>query len=163
MSDSDVLSNFYPRAIIYNIISFASSEHAYQYEKCVSLHHKEAVESILSAPTAKYIAASVIGDTDYKVWIHHSESTMLKVLFKAKCHQPFHDESGDSILVEDTSNTFWGAGLSPTQVINTKPSYFKGDNIVVKLLMVLRTDLQKEITYPKENAISKQNTPKKVR
>ena len=77
---------------------------------------------------------------------------MLKVLqFKAKCHQLFHDaliESGDSILVEAILNTLC-SGLSPTQLINTRPSYFKGDNILDKLFMVLRTYSQEEITYLK--------------
>ena len=60
--------------------SFASSEHAYRYEQCVGLLHKEVAESILSAPTAK--EAKSIADG-----VVHSESTMLKVLqFKSKCH-----------------------------------------------------------------------------
>ena len=107
-SDSDVISNFYPCNITYNSTSFASSEH----EKCVILHHKKTVESILSAPTAraaKSIDDSVVSDSDYKVWIDHSESTMLKVLqFKARCHQSVHDALSIIMLSMMRQYSSWG-------------------------------------------------------
>ena len=59
---------------------------------------------------------------------------MFKILEqKAKCYKPFRDallSSGSSILVEATSNEYWGADLNTDQVKVTKPSFFKGTNVL---------------------------------
>lgn len=146
--DTDVLSNFYPCSISYNNINFKSAEHSYQYEKLISLHYTDAAQEVIDAATAR--AAKVIADrvtrpTDLELWKPHSLGAMEKVIHhKAKCHGPFREaliKSGHDILVESTSNTFWGAGLSSGQILNTKPSFFPGENMLGKLLMKLRSEL----------------------
>ena len=51
--DTDVSSNMHPCKITYKGQDFASSEHAYQHEKCKILMKNDAVDEILRSPTGR--------------------------------------------------------------------------------------------------------------
>ena len=104
------LSNFYPAPIAIWNMNFASSEHAYQYRKCVALGKKEAAANVLRC--AKPVQAKKIGDdlsTDDK-WEDMKQGAMYEILkVKARQCPNFFDElrkSGNCPLIENTPNIY---------------------------------------------------------
>ena len=128
------LSNFYEFPLRIWNMNFPSSEHAYQYKKCISTGNNTAATSVLRAPApvdAKHIGDKVV--TDDK-WEDLQQGSMYEIL-KTKSRQcpQFREsllQSHDRQLIENTPNRFWGRG-----------SDGQGLNMLGKLLMVLRSEL----------------------
>ena len=128
------LSNFYPAPIAIWNMNFASSEHAYQYRKCVALGKKEAAANVLRC--TKPVQAKKIGDdlsTDDK-WEDMKQGAMYEILkVKARQCPNFFGalrKSGNCPLIENTPNIYWGRGHNG-----------EGLNMLGRLLMMLRSEL----------------------
>ena len=128
------LSNFYVTPIEIWNMKFTSSEHAYQYRKCVALGNNEAAANVLRCP--KPVQAKKIGDdqTTNNRWEDIKQGAMYEIL-KVKIRQCplFLDtlrQSGNSPQIENTPNDYWGRGPNG-----------KGLNMLGRLLMMLRSEL----------------------
>ena len=131
---TSVFSNFYETPIAIWGMNFKSSEHAFQYNKCITVGNKNTATNVLKAPTP--LDAKRMGDTvsTNPRWHDIKQGTMLEIL-KAKSRQcpRFHQEllqSGNRMLIEDTPDSFWGRGPNG-----------QGLNILGKLLTMLRDEL----------------------
>ena len=133
------LSNFYEAPITIWNMKFLSSEHAFQYRKCISLGKNSEAADVLKAPTpldAKRIADQVRTDSR---WDDIKQGAMYEIL-KCKSRQcpQFFDalqQSLDRPLIENTTNPYWGRGNNG-----------QGLNMLGSLLTVLRSELS--ITEP---------------
>ena len=115
-------------------MNFASSEHAYQYRKCIFMDNKTAAGNVLKTDTGAQ--AKKIGDDvgTSQNWQDAQQGAMSEIL-KAKARQCpqfvralMNSNSRD--LIEDTPNTFWGRG-----------SNGNGLNMLGRLLMTLRAEI----------------------
>ena len=157
------LSNFYPcdlQVPEYDIV-FASVEHYFQWEKAICLGKTDVADQILDAPHAA--AAKSIADShlekevkkeDTKWNVDVAKRTMEKALeAKLECCPEFRQtlmDTGDAILAEATSDTFWGSGLLPKVVKTTKPDFWPGKNILGQMLMTLREEENKFQAFEKK-------------
>ena len=152
--DDDVLSNMYLCDIMYDNTSFSSVEHAYQYAKCSFFNKRDIAQNILLAPTAreaKLLAEHIIkNDAELEHWKVSNIYIMEEILqCKAKSCILFKDTlvgSDDNILAEATSDVFWEAGLTPSQIEHIHSKFFKGRNVLGNLMMSLRSKLRNELT-----------------
>ena len=131
---TSVFSNFFETHIAIWGMNFKSSEHAFQYNKCMTVGNNATAAKVLKASTP--LEAKRIGDTVSTIprWHDIKQGTMLEIL-KAKSRQcpRFHQEllqSGNRKLIEDTPDSFWGRGPNG-----------QGLNILGKLLTMLRDEL----------------------
>ena len=130
------LSNFFYSPLVIWNMNFKTSEHAYQYRKCVFLGDNNAAAQVLRTATPQ--DAKKIGDSQptNEKWDDVKQGAMYEIL-KSKARQcpRFHQELSQSHsrdIVEDTPNDFWGRGPNGN-----------GVNMLGKLLMVLRSELCK--------------------
>ena len=131
---TSVFSNFFETPIAIWGINFKSSEHAFQYKKCMIAGNNATATNVLKASTP--LNAKRMGDSiaTNPRWHDIKQGTMLEIL-KAKSRQcpRFRQEllqSGDRKLIEDTPDSFWGRGRNG-----------QGLNILGKLLSMLRDEL----------------------
>ena len=108
------LSNFFPCNLNIWNMHFRSSEHAYQYKKCIETNNNSAASNVLRTETA--VEAKRIGDEigTSQEW-QGMQQAIMKEILKAKsqqCPQFVRAlvNSNSRPLVEDTPNHFWGRG-----------------------------------------------------
>ena len=149
---ADPLCNFYICDFMHREHRFISSEHAYQYEKCINVENEAAAKAVLEAPSpraAKDIA-STIPQSDLKEWHEIKDVVMYNILVsKAKCVPVFKHalmDSGTSYLVEATSDLFWGCGLNAELATTTHFKYYLGYNVLGYVLSKVRTSLTEPST-----------------
>lgn len=143
----NILCNFYKNNLKFDGMTFTSVEQAYQFKKCKYLEEDDLASKILktdSPDEAKEIASHVKHD---EKWHEASVDTMKQIL-EARANQctDFVSallESGDKLIVEATTDTFWACGLGPNLAKTTKPSFHPGHNMLGGLLMDLRSKLKK--------------------
>ena len=128
------LSNFFEFPLSIWNMNFESSEHAYQYHKCISLSNRTAATDVLRAPTP--LEAKKIGDNlrSSEDWEDSKQGVMYEIL-RSKSRQcpEFLQALNDSqhrTLIEDTPNAYWGRGRDS-----------QGLNMLGRLLMTLRSEL----------------------
>ena len=136
------LSNFYPCSLTMNNVHFKSSEHAFQYQKCIQHGDQSKAANILKAETA--LDAKRIGDTIPKnsEWNDTMQGKMYDIL-KAKSRQcpqfvTALINSNSRPLIEDTPNSYWGRGPEGD-----------GLNMLGRLLTTLRAELQSNNFTPR--------------
>ena len=146
----NTLSNFYPSNIRVWNMSFASSEHAYQYRKAIEMGFHDTAERIRHANTprqAQLIAEEI--KTDDR-WAEIKRDVMdLLLREKAKqCPEYRQDllRSNDQILVEDTNHNYWGRGRNGL-----------GLNMLGNLHMTIRNELPNWIG--EKSSLSPRQTP----
>ena len=128
------LSNFFPFPMNIWNLSFKSSEHAYQYRKCIHMNNNTAAADVLKAEIASQ--AKWIGDSIgvSQSWKDIQTTTMMEILRvkSRQCPQFVRAlvNSNSRPLIEDTPNEFWGRGPNG-----------RGQNTLGKLLTTLRTEL----------------------
>lgn len=135
-------SNLYRRKIIYNNLTWDSTESAYQFHKFTD---SKLSAWILQAPRQSILAmtAHLFNIPRYKEMYVRPDWDKIKVdLMRELLYCKFYQHkdlkiclisTGSSLLVEDTTDDyFWGCGSEGT-----------GKNILGKLLMEVRADLQK--------------------
>ena len=130
------LSNFYPVDITYDNITYASSEHAYQAQKCKILVDRLKFSDI-SAAQAKHLGKKVESRTDWedvRVQIMHD---ILELKFQNKKMRKMLLATGDRYLMEGNywNDSFWGYDLKRN----------KGENVLGNLLCKIRSDIRAEM------------------
>ena len=153
----DPLSNFYPADIYCEGILFKSAEHRYQYKK--AMHHGDdrIAEKVLRAHNA--LEAMRLGEGVHKSdhWKRMALQVMRPTLMvKAQQVAIFRQalrDSGTSILVEATSDRYWGSGLNPPECRQTRPSNWPGENRLGHLLMEVRRAVQRNTPYTHSSAV----------
>ena len=138
------LSNFFPCSLTIQNVTFKSSEHAYQYRKCLQSGDNNKAANVLKADTA--LDSKRIGDSIPKnpQWEDSMQGAMYEIL-KVKSRQcpQFYTalmNSNNRPLVEDTPNAYWGRGPEG-----------KGLNMLGRLLTTLRAELQSNSYTPHPN------------
>ena len=147
-ADSNPLSNFFKCTIDYNGHAFKSSEHIYQFTKCMFLKHDDLANLIYTTETPRDVKA--LSDKLNKhermaEWSNIKVDVMRKILrAKWNCSGRFRQTlmaTSNMTIAEATSDTFWGVGVAPNLALHTKPAHFLGLNQLGKLLMDLRNDV----------------------
>ena len=144
-ADSNPLSNFFRCMITIQGRDFRTSEHAYQYTKCMFLDNTDLAEQVISAETphdAKAVASRVNCDVRMAEWDKIRVDAMSKILkFKWNSSGRFRQTlmaTSNMTIAEATSDMFWGVGVAPNLALHTNPKKFLGQNHLGKCLMELR-------------------------
>ena len=140
-----VMSNMYPCTVPFRNKQFPSSEHAYQWEKAMTVGDFSAAQQILEAPdgfTAKKISQRMDKQC-LDIWRQHYSVRVMKKIAQAKFEnvEEFREELIDSkgmFLIETTSDTFWGVGFLQDVAAYCRPQYWPGENVMGRILMELR-------------------------
>lgn len=127
------LSNFYPARIEYKGITYASSEHAYQAQKCINEADKMRFLNITPGQ-AKRLGRKV---ESFETWDDVRVQVMYEILsikFKDKILQELLLATGNKYLVEGNyhSDAFWGYDLKKN----------KGENVLGNLLVRIRNEIK---------------------
>ena len=137
-------SNLSPAPIEIDGVLYASTEHFYQYNKCLaSGNHTAAAEVLLSKePESAMTAGAAVKAT--KEWTQTEGKRIMKRAAKIK-FTPQHMQqklrsTGDRHIAEATRNTLWGVGVPFTSDCLNMDTY-KGENIMGQILMELRAEL----------------------
>ena len=140
-------SNLYMCQIKIFSQTFTSSEAAYQYRKAIFHDDFNTADNILRAPSSEYAMKGGKEIKTNKLWDEHRDEFMERIL-RAKAEQvpKFQStllDSGDAILLEDTTDTHWAKGIPGEE----------GEQVLGKLLMKIRKDLQNSInrSTPEKN------------
>ena len=150
----NALSNFFPCQLYYKGQSFASSEHLYQYLKAEYHDQPEICHEIINCGTANqamYVGRKIVPSSS---WYDCCDQKMNFVLeLKAKQCSDFRkalEDSRDNILIEGTTDKYWGAGLRFEESKRLSPTNIPGKNKLGVLLMDIRNKLN-EIPVEKKN------------
>ena len=144
------LSNFFPCPLTINNTHFKSSEHAYQYRKCMHHNNNNKAANVLRAETA--LEAKRIGDSVQTTtqWEDSMQGTMSEILkLKSRQCPQFYTalmNSNSRPLIEDTPNSYWGRGPEGN-----------GLNMLGRLLTTLRAELQSNSFTPRPTVIPPHN------
>ena len=145
-----VLSNFYPCSFIYKGYWFNCGEQAYQWEKAIFHYRLNIAEYILKLkdPYAQKICTkSLVIDEE---WLTKRVFYMKQILIAKSEFVPEYKHlllHSKGVLVEATANErFWSCGLNKSAVYQCKQSDWHGENMLGKLHMELREELQSVCT-----------------
>lgn len=137
------LSNLHPCLFTIDNTDYQSTEHYYQYRKCLANNDKLTAEKALNASTPE--AAMLIGKQVQakREWI---ESTGIKLMEKATTAKFSQNQSlmdhlkktEKKTIVESTRNNFWGSGISFTNRDALNADKYAGKNQMGKILMDIR-------------------------
>jgi len=143
-----VFSNFYLGELNYNGILFKSSEHAYQYSKCIYFKEKNVGYSILrcdNAYNAKMCVKNIFSKSQMCTWKTISYNIMYQILLAKYKYVPLFRQalimSKDSKLIEANQwDFYWGCGLSLEDLLLSKTIEHNGNNIMGSLLERIRSE-----------------------
>ena len=148
-ADSNPLSNFFKCNITFQDRVFKSSEHAYQFTKCMFLNREDLAESVYDAETprdSKSIAAALHCHEQMAEWTKIKVNAMCKILAaKWNCSGRFRQtlmSTSNMTIAEATQDMFWGVDVAPNLALHTKASKFLGSNHLGRSLMALRDKVQ---------------------
>ncbi|MCZ1014860.1 GTP cyclohydrolase II [Streptomyces noursei] len=128
------LSNYYPVVVDFEGVFYPSVEHAYQAGKCTDVGIRSRIRSTLDPDRAKELGRTYLDRSDWD----DIKVPVMRQLVAAKFSVPYLRErlleSGDALLVEGNTwgGTFWGMCEGV------------GENVMGRILMDLREELQKE-------------------
>ena len=136
------LSNFFPHPIEVNGETYQSSEHFYQFHKCMATGATDKAAEVLltNEPEDAMAAASDIKPS--KQWYdNEGKKIMLQAIqakFASQNMQQRLIKTGKSVLVEATRNTVWGTGVHFTSNNVLNPKSYTGQNLLGRVLMEVR-------------------------
>lgn len=142
-------SNFVTSDIKYRGQSFATTEQAFMYAKAVEFNDEGTATKLLD-PTlepwaAKVLGREVKGYSDH-VWDKVRYTRMLEVnreKYKIPRYRQLLLGTGDKLLVEcNPRDVVWGIGLAEDDSRCLNESEWKGQNLLGKVLMQIRTELK---------------------
>jgi ribA/ribD-fused uncharacterized protein len=144
-------SNFYETTFTLDDIEYKSAEHAFQAIKAKTFGDEEMFAKILKAKSAQSAKSFGKKVKDFKedVWNAKKEDTMRAIL-RAKFTQNLELRkqllnTEDKVLANaDARDKYWGIGTSASTAIAKDPKKWKGENLLGKLLMEIRTELKAE-------------------
>lgn len=150
----DELSNFYePRdgnKIVYKGHEYATTEHAFQVARA-KYHGAEWLAKEMMTLSKAWMVKNLVRQNRNTLasrgWDEIKEAEMWGILqAKAVYCKEYKDalmKSGSRILVEGTENPYWASGLSKNETIKTLPNAWPGNNVLGKMHMRLREELQR--------------------
>ena len=135
----------YPCTVYYKDKCFSSSEHAYQWQKAITVGDFDAAERIFEAPDG-YVAKKIslrLNKQRLDIWRRYCSVRVMKKIAQAKFEsvEEFRKELIDSrgmYLIEATTDTFWGVGFLTNVAACCKPQYWPGENVMGRILMEIR-------------------------
>lgn len=146
--ERDVLSNFYPCKIHLWNKTFASSEHAYQFEKALYSNKVDSALKIMESPnarSAKRLSKEISTD---EAWQANRLNIMREIIrAKAKYVPEFREAllSSEKVIAEAVPrDMYWSCGLSKSEVKTTPQKDWPGENVMGQLLMELREELMEK-------------------
>ena len=139
------MSNMYPCKLIYQDLTFTSTEQAYQWQRAMDIERFEVARKILEAVDG-FEAKRLSNELDKSRVVEWKEKNCIRVmteLIEAKFEQVerFRQvciESRDAYLMEATFDTFWGVGLLEEAASNCKLEYLPGKNVLGWIIMQVR-------------------------
>ena len=142
-----VFSNFYSCRVHVFERTFASSEHAYQYMKCVTAGNQRVADQVARSndgPEAKRLAKEVPSTPE---WQNCRVNTMREII-RAKLrgcpeYQQALRTSRDVIAEAVPFDRYWSAGMLPKSLVRTPMDKWPGENVMGKLHMELRKEVFK--------------------
>lgn len=145
----DMLSNFYPCNVVWKGLEFASSEHAYVYAKAT--HNNQ--PDIAVAMTRGNVAAEAKKQSNKIItrptWAKEKINVMRSII-KAKVYgnkeikRQLMKTGNQPIAEAVQGQDFWGVGMNKAATCRTDPEIWPGTNMLGKLYMELRSELQEE-------------------
>lgn len=140
------LSNFYPAHVEYDGIAYKNNEAAFQAQKCARQEDKKQFANIDDPVIAKRLGAKVLLRRDWE----SVKLSIMKDIVKAKFVQNPELarkllETKDAYIEEGNtwSDRFWGTYLG------------EGQNHLGKIIMEVRSELQKEMMKAKQYTIER--------
>ena len=123
------MSNLFPQPIEVGDKTYASTEHYYQYQKCLSAGDVNAAAQVLLAQQPEDAMAAGKAVKKQREWIKKEGKALMKKAVKSK----FSSESmkvmlrstGKRKIVEATRNPYWGIGEPFTSLNVLNPNYQK--------------------------------------
>lgn len=138
------LSNFFPCPIRLQGVDFKSAEQAFQFIKARRNGCPELATRILKTNEAKEAKQAGYGITILDNWDGGKEEMMSRVIeAKFKQNTLLAQKliaTGESVLVEATSDHFWGADATLNRK-SLKEKNWEGNNVLGQILMTWREDL----------------------
>ena len=128
------LSNFYASPIIHDSILFPTVEHCFQAEKTLNQDIRRTISLCKTPSEAKYMGRSVNLRDDWEDIKYGRMKLFVNKKFKIPALKKYLLATGDALLVEENTwnDRIWGT-------VNGK-----GKNLLGKILMEVRSDLQKK-------------------
>lgn len=143
----DVLSNAYPCALYYQEVWFNCAEQAYQWEKARFHKRMDIAKNIVKVKSVnmqKHCTSPIVESDE---WLMSARLYYMRQILDAKseCVLEYRQtliRSHGSIALAVVGERFWSCGLSKEAVFQGKPSDYVGENMLGKLHMELRSELQ---------------------
>ena len=134
------LSNFYPQEIEFEGIISPTNEHFFQAMKTLDINQRRAIANASTPGLAKKMGRSVSLRPD---WEDIKDDVMLEGLYRKFANDELAEwllDTGDEELVE---GNFWHDNHFGTCYC-TRCQNIKGQNVLGKLLMKVRSEIKKE-------------------
>ena len=169
--NKDCLSNFFPCEVVYEGMSYKSSEHAYQAEKARKCGRPDLVPKIVGAKNAfqaKQASKDIACDKKWEEQnVHLMEQIVAAKVESVPEVKAYLINTGSRPIAEAVPfSTFWGTGLAREATLATDKSRWPGQNEMGRVLEKIRADLQRDITLKekKENVspVNSKRTTKKA-
>lgn len=151
-SSGSFLSNFYPAEFTDGTHRFKTSEQYYMYRKAVTFNDTQTAQEILKASNPRKAKAlgRQVKKFDNKHWDTVKEQAMVNALTLKFTQNPRLLKqllaTGDKILVEASPwDSIWGIGLSLDDPRKDDPAQWRGQNLLGKCLMQVRSRLSEFI------------------
>ncbi len=134
-------------------LTLPTAEHHYVYKKCEKANKPELLQSVIKAPnarSAKNIGNQIPDDELVNCGWHDAKLCIMNDILTEKVIQVerFRSdllETGNTPIVECTSDTFWASGLNEQLTKTTLPTKYRGKNMLGALLEKMR-DLARDRT-----------------
>ena len=140
-----MLSNLYPHVIEIDNQTFPSTEHYYQYNKCLSNGDTEAAASVLLSNQPEDAMAAGRSVRQTPEWTLNEGRAIMKKALKSKfsCGSMSKKlkSTGNRLLAEATRHPCWGIGQPFTSHNVLSPDTHRGHSLLGKLLMEIRSEL----------------------
>ena len=141
------LSNLYPHPIKIDGTMYQSSEHYYQFQKCLSSGDVNAASAVMTAKYPEDAMAAGNAVKKSKEWTLDEGRKIMRKAIITKFSSPAMKKkllsTGNRIIAEAKRNPWWGVGepLTSSKVLN--PTALHGCNQMGLLLMLMRDELNK--------------------
>lgn len=143
-----VFSNWYPSTFIYKNIKFHNSEAALMYEKASLFNDEKSMQRIITTkdqnPRKVKAFGRKVSPYDDKAWNSVRYQLMVDILLQKFTQNPEMLEilldTCDRVIVEGSPyDAIWGVGLHWNDDLILTESNWKGDNLLGKALMEVRS------------------------
>ena len=152
-------SNFFPHTIEVKGETYRSSEHFYQFHKCMAAGATDNAAEVLLTNEPEDAMAAAADVKPAKRWYdNEGKQIMLQAIqakFASQNMQQKLLKTGKSVLVEATRNTVWGTGIHFTSNNILNPKSYTGQNLLGRVLMEVRSCMQNQ----QENSSSQPAEP----